>query len=94
MATKGAKDTQKREQHLLHKAEEIKSKMKADKVVTVDLIDSIKNWKHSCDELEIPAEQKGLQRDMVRRYFKKHPEVREPPTRSLRPRRQRCGSSL
>ena len=78
MATKRAKDTQKREQYLLHNAEEIKSNMKADKVVTVDLIDSIKNWKHSCDELEILAEQKGLQEEMAHRYFKKHPEVREP----------------
>ena len=69
--------SQKKKDDLLHIAEEIKNRMKADEVVTVHLIDSIEDWRHLCDELEIQAELKRLQEEMVRRNSQKHLEVGE-----------------
>ena len=43
------------------------NRMKADKVVTVDLIDRIRDWRHICDEPDILAEKKRLQEEMVQR---------------------------
>ena len=39
--------------------------MKSDKVVTVDLADSLREWRHIWDELEVLAEQKKLLEDVV-----------------------------
>ena len=70
-----------RQERLLHMTEDARSKTKADKIVTVDLIDCTKDWRRTCDGLENLAEHKRLQQEMVRINFQKRLENR--PKRSL-----------
>ena len=48
-----AKEAHKREEHVSVIAEDVKSKMKTDSVVTIDRTDSLREWRQICDELEV-----------------------------------------